>query len=229
MNKPPLVLHICCAPDEAWVVNTLEKHYNLFCFFCNPNISPQKEYQFRLQEAQTVANRFNVPFFSDPYQPDSWEKAIEGFENTPEGGERCKRCFLLRLGRTAEFCRKMNLPSFTTVMSISPHKKISLLNETGKIAASNYDVNYECFDFKKKERISAKYHFKQKTRPLSTGLLRMQTQYGRKRSAKKKTTGEPLEKIRSWLKHFALESACLSGVSDYFYQKVIMVPKTEAP
>jgi len=150
VNKPPLVLHICCAPDEAWVVNTLEKHYNLFCFFCNPNISPQKEYQFRLQEAQTVANRFNVPFFSDPYQPDSWEKAIEGFENTPEGGERCKRCFLLRLGRTAEFCRKMNLPSFTTVMSISPHKKISLLNETGKIAASNYDVNYECFDFKKK-------------------------------------------------------------------------------
>lgn len=150
MNKPPVVLHICCAPDEAWVVNTLEKHYNLFCFFCNPNISPQKEYQFRLQEAQTVANRFNVPFFSDPYQPDSWEKAIEGFENTPEGGERCKRCFLLRLGRTAEFCKKMNLPSFTTVMSISPHKKVSMLNETGKIAASNYDVTYECFDFKKK-------------------------------------------------------------------------------
>lgn len=150
MNKPPLVLHICCAPDEAWVVNTLEKQYNLYCFFCNPNISPLKEYQIRLQEAQTVANRFNVPFFSDPYQPDSWEKAIEGFQNTPEGGERCKRCFLLRLGRTAEFCRKMNLPSFTTVMSISPHKKVSVLNETGKTAASNYDVTYQCFDFKKK-------------------------------------------------------------------------------
>ena len=149
MNKPPLVLHICCAPDEAWVVNTLEKQYNLFCFFCNPNISPKNEYQIRLQEAQTVANQFNVPFFSDPYQPDSWEKAIEGFENTPEGGERCKRCFLLRLGRTAEFCKKMNLPSFTTVMSISPHKKVSMLNETGKIAASSCDVTYQCFDFKK--------------------------------------------------------------------------------
>lgn len=150
MNKPSLVLHICCAPDEAWVVNLLKEKYDLYCFFCNPNISPLKEYQLRLEEAKKVAKLFNVPFFSDPYEPDSWEKAITGFENTPEGGERCKRCFILRLQRTAEFCCKMNLPSFTTVMSISPHKQISMLNEAGNIAALKYNLKYQNFDFKKK-------------------------------------------------------------------------------
>ena len=39
--KPELVLHICCAPDEAWVIHTLRELYNLRCFFCNPNIAPQ--------------------------------------------------------------------------------------------------------------------------------------------------------------------------------------------
>lgn len=149
--KPHLVLHICCAPDEAWVVHSLRESYSLHCFFCNPNIAPASEYRLRLQEARSVAERFEVPFTEDTYDPDSWENAVMGVADTPEGGDRCSQCFTLRLGRTARFCAESGITSFTTVMSISPHKKITMLNEAGAAAAKEFGVEYIEFDFKKKD------------------------------------------------------------------------------
>jgi predicted adenine nucleotide alpha hydrolase (AANH) superfamily ATPase len=151
MDKPPLVLHICCAPDEAWVVQSLQDRYDLASFFCNPNIAPAEEYQLRADEAKQVADRFNVPFTADRYDPDSWETAVGDVTDTPEGGERCRRCFMLRLSRTAAFCKQNNKPRFATVMSISPHKNVRLLNECGAAAAREYVVIYEPFDFKKND------------------------------------------------------------------------------
>lgn len=149
--KTKLVLHICCAPDEAWVVKSLQVEYELFCFFCNPNIQPEGEYKKRLEEAEKVARIYRVPIANDPYMPEMWEKAIHGFEHTPEGKERCMRCFLLRLKKTAQFCQDLGWSLFTTVMSISPHKRIEMLDRAGRRAAEKYDVTYKEFDFKKKD------------------------------------------------------------------------------
>lgn len=149
--KTQLVLHICCAPDEAWVVKSLQEEYELFCFFCNPNIQPEDEYNKRLKEAEKVARIYKVPIANDPYKPEMWEKAIHGLEHTPEGGERCMRCFLLRLKRTARFCHELGWSLFTTVMSISPHKRVEMLNQAGTQAAEEYRVTYKEFDFKKKD------------------------------------------------------------------------------
>ncbi|MBN1576271.1 MAG: epoxyqueuosine reductase QueH [Chitinispirillaceae bacterium] len=149
--KPPLLLHICCAPDEAWVVSTLKEAHSLHCFFCNPNISPESEYRLRLAEAQRVALHYNVPFTADSYDPVSWETAIAPVAATPEGGERCRRCYDLRLRRSARFCAEIGFPAFTTVMSISPHKRITMLNEAGEAAAAAFKVKYCPFDFKKKD------------------------------------------------------------------------------
>ena len=148
-KKEKLLLHICCAPDEAWVVKKLKDEFDLYCFFCNPNIQPESEYEKRLAEALRVAKIYNVPFDSDEYNPDSWERAIEKHIDTPEGGARCLDCFDLRLERTALFCKKIGFTSFTTVMSISPHKRIEMLNLAGKNAAEKYGVTYEPYNFKK--------------------------------------------------------------------------------
>ncbi len=148
--KPKLLLHICCAPDEAWVVHSLKKDFELHCFFCNPNIQPLEEYKKRLEEAEKVAGYYEVSFYSAEYDPQSWASAIKGFEHTPERGLRCMECFLLRLRMTAKYCASIAWPTFTTVMSISPHKKIAMLNEAGKNAADEYGVKYEPYDFKKK-------------------------------------------------------------------------------
>jgi predicted adenine nucleotide alpha hydrolase (AANH) superfamily ATPase len=144
-----LLLHICCAPDEAWVLSLLKDKYELHCFFCNPNIYPNSEYENRLGEAKLIAEKYGIPFTVDDYNPNEWENAIKGYEDTPEGGARCFQCFLLRLRRSAEFCSSIGFESFTTVMSISPHKKIEMLNQAGEIAAKEYGVIYEHFNFKK--------------------------------------------------------------------------------
>lgn len=150
-DKPKLVLHICCAPDEAWVVHTLGETHELYCYFSNPNIEPAAEYQKRLEEARKVAERYGVPFSAPPYAPQSWEDTIRGHEHTSEGGERCARCFLLRLRDTARFCKQIDWPAFTTVMSISPHKRIAMLDEAGARAAHEYGVRYEPCNFKKRD------------------------------------------------------------------------------
>lgn len=148
MNKK-LLLHICCASDEAWVVSLLKDGYELHCFFCNPNIYPPEEYEDRLTEAKLVAEKYGIPFTADDYAPLDWENVIKGYEDTPEQGARCFQCFLLRLRRSAKFCSSIGFESFTTVMSISPHKKIDMLNQAGEIAAKEYGVIYEHFNFKK--------------------------------------------------------------------------------
>ncbi len=147
--KPKLVLHICCAPDEAYVVSALSQTYELRCFFCNPNIQPQEEYEKRLWEAKRVAARFQVPFDSSPYDPLSWECTVKNFEDSPEGGIRCEQCFLLRLRETARYCESIAWPYFTTVMSISPHKNIEQLNRAGETAAKDFKTVFEPFNFKK--------------------------------------------------------------------------------
>jgi predicted adenine nucleotide alpha hydrolase (AANH) superfamily ATPase len=149
--KPSLVIHVCCAPDEAYVVQLMKESRELHCYFCNPNIAPPEEYDLRLSEAKRVAELYGVPFTADGYTPGAWEQAVAGAEKTPEGGERCRRCFMLRLRRTAAFCRATSRPSFATVMSISPHKSVRLLDECGMIAAREAGVEYEPFDFKKKD------------------------------------------------------------------------------
>lgn len=147
--KPELLLHICCAPDEAWVVKSLYNDYTLHCFFCNPNIQPEEEYKIRLEEAKKVAQLYGVPLSADLYKPQSWQQAVYGLETTPEGGQRCEQCFLLRLRRTAAFCKELGWQSFTTVMSISPHKDIQKLNHAGETAAKEFSVIYIPFNFKK--------------------------------------------------------------------------------
>lgn len=149
-TKPKLLLHICCAPDEAWVVKSLKDEFKLHAFFCNPNIQPESEYIKRLNEAQKVADLYNIPFDSDPYDPNSWEMAIAKHKESREGGARCMKCFDLRLEQSAKFCKSIGWESFTSVMSISPHKNIDMLNLAGKTAADKYGIKYEPYNFKKK-------------------------------------------------------------------------------
>jgi predicted adenine nucleotide alpha hydrolase (AANH) superfamily ATPase len=149
--KPKLLLHICCAPDEAYAVSLINDMYELRCFFCNPNIFPGEEFDLRLKEAKRAAQIYGVPFTWDDRDRGAWAGAVAGLTDTPEGGARCRECFRLRLTRTAEVCKEMGWPAFGTVMSVSPHKKTALLDEAGYTAATAAGVEYVPFDFKKKD------------------------------------------------------------------------------
>jgi predicted adenine nucleotide alpha hydrolase (AANH) superfamily ATPase len=151
LDKPKLLLHICCAPDEAYAVDLIKDQYELRCFFCNPNIFPEDEFRLRLSEAKRAARIYGVPFAWDDHDYGAWVNATAGLTETPEGGARCRECFFLRLKRAAEVCKEMSWPAFGTVMSVSPHKKTAMLDEAGNRAAALCGVGYVPFDFKKKD------------------------------------------------------------------------------
>jgi epoxyqueuosine reductase len=144
-----LLLHVCCAPDAASVITQLAPEYALHCFFCNPNIAPEAEYLKRLDEAAKVAQEYKIDFTADEYLPQAWEQAVAGLEASGEGGARCEKCFGLRLERSAAFCKHIGFTHFTSVMSLSPHKNIAVLNAQGTAAAQRHGVTYAPFNFKK--------------------------------------------------------------------------------
>lgn len=74
----------------------------------------------------------------------------KGMEHLPEGGERCFRCYELRLREAAQAAKERGFDYFTTTLSISPLKNAQRLNEIGTRLAQEYGVSYLQSDFKKK-------------------------------------------------------------------------------
>jgi hypothetical protein len=49
-KKPSLLLHACCAPCSSYVLEYLNKHFDITVFFYNPNITEEYEYKKREEE-----------------------------------------------------------------------------------------------------------------------------------------------------------------------------------
>ena len=103
--RPRLLLHACCAPCSSHCLEVLAECFDITVFFYNPNISPEKEFAFRLSELNRFlkdADYSDVSVLAPPYDPAPFLALARGLESLPEGGERCRRCYELRLRRTAK-------------------------------------------------------------------------------------------------------------------------------
>ena len=74
----------------------------------------------------------------------------KGLEDVPEGGERCFKCYRLRMEAAAKLAQEGGYDYFTTTLTISPLKNAPLLNEVGELAAEAYGAVFLNSDFKKK-------------------------------------------------------------------------------
>ena len=79
----------------------------------------------------------NVKVIQAPYAPEDFYKAVGTRENPelakePERGERCRRCYELRLRYTYNYACTNNFDYFCTTLSISPFKDADMINEIGK-------------------------------------------------------------------------------------------------
>ncbi|HJC58637.1 MAG TPA: epoxyqueuosine reductase QueH [Candidatus Eisenbergiella intestinipullorum] len=84
------------------------------------------------------------------WEPKRFFEVSKGLENLPEGGERCFRCYELRLRETARLAAERGFDYFTTTLTISPLKNAAKLNEIGERMAEEYGVAFLPSDFKKK-------------------------------------------------------------------------------
>lgn len=151
---PTLLLHSCCAPCSSYVLEYLSNYFKITIFFYNPNISHKEEYQRRVEEQKRLISSLDVKhtinFIEGTYEPNRFYKVAKGFEDAPEGGERCFRCYELRLEEAASTAHDNSFDYFTTTLSISPHKNAAKLNEIGEKLSGQYNVAYLYSDFKKK-------------------------------------------------------------------------------
>ena len=151
---PRLFLHACCAPCSSYVLEYLSRFFSVTVFFYNPNISPKEEYEKRVSEIQRLISEMEfvhpVAFVEGEYKPEDFYEMARGLEDVPEGGERCFRCYRLRMEEAARLAEQGDNDYFTTTLSISPLKNAGKINEIGQELSQIYKVEHLPSDFKKK-------------------------------------------------------------------------------
>lgn len=153
-NKPKLLLHSCCGPCSSAVIERVAPHFQLTVFYYNPNIDTKAEYEYRAKEQIRLIEKMDlkhsVNVWVEEFTPQDYNRMIQGWENEPEGGRRCTKCFRLRLEKTALAAKANHFDFFTTTLSVSPHKNSQLLNQLGLYIGEKFGIAYLPSDFKKK-------------------------------------------------------------------------------
>lgn len=151
---PTLFLHSCCAPCSSYVLEYLSQYFEITVFFYNPNIFPREEYRKRVEEMRRliVEMKFSHPvkLTEGRYDPQEFFAMAKGLEQIPEGGERCFKCYRLRMEEAARLAKEGGYDYFTTTLSISPLKNAVKINEIGEDLEKQYQVTHLPSDFKKK-------------------------------------------------------------------------------
>jgi len=157
-----LFLHSCCAPCSSYVLEYLCSYFYITVFYYNPNISAAGEYCKRVEEQKHLIRAYNdemeagvrggypIAIAEGDYEPHKFYEAAKGYEDCPEGGERCFRCFDLRLRETAKQAKEAGADFFCTTLTISPLKNAQKLNEIGLALSEEYGIPWLPSDFKKR-------------------------------------------------------------------------------
>ena len=117
-------------------------------------IFPESEYTKRILEQQMLIGGMKVKhpisFVAGNYDREKFYELAKGLEHLKEGGERCFKCYALRLEETAKMAKEAEFDYFTTTLTISPMKNAEKLNTIGAKIGEKYGVKYLQSDFKKK-------------------------------------------------------------------------------
>ncbi len=153
-EAPRLLLQGCCGPCSSYVLEYLTEHFDVTLLFYNPNIRPEAEYEKRLAALKELLEKLPVKHVVKLLEPGwrgaEFEAAARGYEDAPEGGERCTRCFILRLEETARLAAEQGYAYFGTTLTVSPHKNAPLINRIGEAMGEKYGVKWLPSDFKKR-------------------------------------------------------------------------------
>lgn len=155
IKKSSVLLHACCAPCSSAVLERISSQADLTIYFYNPNIIPETEYNYRLQELKRLVREMpsaqGIEILEGNYEPEKFLAFAEALANEPERGKRCQKCIALRLEETAKLADNLGADYFATTLTLSPHKDTFFINTAGFAIAENFHVNWLPSDFKKKE------------------------------------------------------------------------------
>ena len=149
-----LLLHACCAPCSSAVLERIANHFKVAIFYYNPNITDEVEYKKRIAEIRKFISvfktKYKISLIEGKYDPEKFLSMAKGLENEPERGNRCYKCYELRLEESAKVAEELGYEYFCTTLTLSPHKNSNWLNEIGENLGEKYKPTYLYSDFKKK-------------------------------------------------------------------------------
>ncbi len=148
-DKQKLLLHSCCAPCSSACIERLLEHFDITIYYYNPNIDGMEEFSKRALEQERLCEHYSIPFVKCEYNSEEFYQQAKGLEKVVEGGERCFKCYYLRLKKTAQYAKQNGYDFFTTTLTISPLKNSQKLNEIGLIIEKEVGVKFLPSDFKK--------------------------------------------------------------------------------
>lgn len=147
-----LLLHVCCAPCLATARATLAgADAGAFppvagIFFYNPNIHPLLEFRRRVKALRVYLERDPVSAeIDDRYGLREFLTRIgSGPDADGEIGRRrrCRLCYALRLGKTAEAAGAAGLRAFSTTLLASREQDRDLVAEAGREAAARHGLEF---------------------------------------------------------------------------------------
>jgi len=134
-----VLLHCCCAPCSAAIIEwMLQNDIQPTLFFYNPNIFPFQEYETRKKEIVNYSKKIGIDFIDEDYNHNEWREYIAGYECCKERGDRCLKCFELRLLKTAQKAAEMGFDTIATTLASSRWKDINQIEKAGNFAVEKY-------------------------------------------------------------------------------------------
>jgi predicted adenine nucleotide alpha hydrolase (AANH) superfamily ATPase len=139
------------------VVFDLINEYKITIYFYNPNITDSVEYKKRLESQKKFIEEYNnapdridtITFIEGEYEPQRFRDETKGLEEEPEGGERCRKCFAMRLDKAAETAKLGGFECFAATLSVSPHKNYNVIRKIGHDLCTRYGIGFIDKDYKK--------------------------------------------------------------------------------
>ena len=136
---PSILLHSCCAPCSAAVIEwLLAANIRPALFFYNPNIYPKSEYELRKSELARYALSQGVEVIEGDDDHENWLIQVAGWEHEPERGARCLQCFKMRLLAAARLTYERGYERFATTLASSRWKNLEQIAQAGRWAAAQY-------------------------------------------------------------------------------------------
>lgn len=147
-----VLVHTCCAVCSAHPLTYLkELGYEPIAYFFNPNIYTQEEHDKRLDSQIKLCKVVNCELIVENHDLELYDEVMQGYETYPEGSARCKRCFELRLLKTVQKAQELGIQSYTTTLSVSPHKNFDILKNVGEHFAAYFGISFLDYNFKKQD------------------------------------------------------------------------------
>lgn len=171
INKPSILIHICCVPDLTFPLKILKKYFKVYLIWYNPNIQDTNEHSLRYSQLNRLLEFANWDYILLDTQKESIsftdilysnKNIIEDYNSLTkkdfiskiwkelEYGKRCEICYYFRLLKIAQIAGYHWIDYFTTTLSISPKKNLDIINEKWILAEKYANKSkFLFFDFRK--------------------------------------------------------------------------------